>query len=284
MSKFDNIMIVTDLDGTFFNSNRQLVQKNLDAVAYFKENGGLFAIASGREPVTLGIIAPIAPTLLNTPCPLANGAFLYDFSTCERLDPVELDYDKTTQLLAEVRDKFPTTSIRISTPQGYHIPYEGEYIKKILAPFRENLLVQNAYHVSTLEEIPHCGWFRVSFDGSPEELAGIAALIEPKYGDYFAFNLAEAEIYEFQAPTATKGQAVDRLRRRLIENGQADESLRVYAVGDYGNDLDLLRHADVACCPANAIDEVKDIASVHLCDCDDGCTADLISRIERGEA
>ena len=107
MKKFRNKLSVTDLDGTFFNSNRQLVKRNLDAIEYFKENGGLFTIASGREPLTMGSVGPIAATLTNAPAILANGSFTYNFGQKSMHNFMELDYEKATEMLALVRQEFP---------------------------------------------------------------------------------------------------------------------------------------------------------------------------------
>ncbi len=48
MKKFENMLIVTDLDGTFLSSKDTLVERNLRAIEYFKQNGGHFTVASGR--------------------------------------------------------------------------------------------------------------------------------------------------------------------------------------------------------------------------------------------
>jgi hydroxymethylpyrimidine pyrophosphatase-like HAD family hydrolase len=55
--------------------------------------------------------------------------------------------------------------------------------------------------------------------------------------------------------------------------------MKVYGVGDYENDLALLGAADVAVCPANAQDKVKQISDMILCSNDQGVIADLIERI-----
>ncbi len=41
MGKFDGILICTDLDGTLMNSKKEISKENLDAIEYFKANGGL---------------------------------------------------------------------------------------------------------------------------------------------------------------------------------------------------------------------------------------------------
>ena len=44
----------------------------------------------------------------------------------------------------------------------------------------------------------------------------------------------------------------------------------------------MLKEADVAVCPANAVDEVKAVSDLVLCDCREGLIADVIEAIEQG--
>jgi hydroxymethylpyrimidine pyrophosphatase-like HAD family hydrolase len=57
------------------------------------------------------------------------------------------------------------------------------------------------------------------------------------------------------------------------------QPIKTYGVGDYENDLTLLRAADVAVCPANAHPDVKREADMVLCHHDEGVIADLIERL-----
>ena len=51
------------------------------------------------------------------------------------------------------------------------------------------------------------------------------------------------------------------------------------AVGDYWNDMELLEAADVACCPENAIDEVKAVCAHVLPSHNDDALAALIRNV-----
>ena len=128
------------------------------------------------------------------------------------------------------------------------------------------------------------GWTRVSFDFKPQDISAFREFCETNYSEHFSFMQACDTIYEFQALKATKGQALDRLREHLKSVENTPDKLTVYGVGDFENDLDLLKHCDVPTCPSNAMDIVRKVAFVHLCHCRDGAIADLISRIEKGEA
>ena len=48
MGKFDGILLCSDFDGTFA-SNGVPIEANMKAIKYFRENGGLFTLASGRN-------------------------------------------------------------------------------------------------------------------------------------------------------------------------------------------------------------------------------------------
>ena len=56
-----------------------------------------------------------------------------------------------------------------------------------------------------------------------------------------------------------------------------------YAVGDYFNDFDLLKSADISNCPRNAPVEIQEICSNVLCENNNGAIADLINKIFEGE-
>ncbi|MBQ8508293.1 MAG: HAD family phosphatase [Clostridia bacterium] len=282
--KFTGKIIISDIDFTFLDEHRQPVARNLEAVEYFKRNGGRFAIATGRVPECMGPLEPVFRELVNSPCVVCNGAYLYDFTANQRHSEILLDYDRTDEMMRRVMAEFPDVGVRISTQQGYLIVRSNNYIRSELsADGWEKLKRAGLYHEAEGGAIPHNGWFRVAFRADAGRLNQVRERFEADYAEFFAFSFAEETIYEFQDITATKGSAIARLKAHLRSLGD-DSELRVWAAGDYENDLPLLAASDISACPSNAIDKVKAIAKIHLCHCNDGAIADLIERIERGEA
>ncbi len=243
--KFKNILIMSDLDGTFTDLKSQVVPRNIEALRYFTENGGMFGFSTGRLPYYMEHINKLAEGIVNAPCIICNGAALYDYETDETFEIVTLNDEIAQPFVAEVKEKFPMISTRNEWIDGY-------------------------------------GSLRYSFDGPAEYVDEIRRLYEREYEKYFAMMKPCNEIYEFQDVNATKGLGIERLRRHLITTGKADTNLKIFAVGDYENDLTMLKAADIPCCPENSIDAVKAIAKVHLCHCDEGAIADLIDKIENG--
>lgn len=272
--KFTDKLIVTDLDGTFFNSETKLVKRNLEAVEYFKKNGGMFAVATGRVPELMGKeLEPIISTLVNAPCINSNGAFAYDFVENVAYNEIFLDADRATELIKRVNLEFPEVNARLSTKNGKYVVHKTAYDE----PSKVKGYVD-------IDDVPRCGWYRAAFDGPCASLDKIRELYEAKYEDSFDFVKSCDIIYEFNDKSATKGTALDRLRKLLIDSGRASENLEIYAVGDFENDLDMLRHADVPCCPDNAIEKVKQICKIQLCKCDDGAIGDLIEKLDKSHS
>ena len=48
MGQFDNTVLISDLDGTLLTKECSISQKDLDAISYFRNEGGLFTVATGR--------------------------------------------------------------------------------------------------------------------------------------------------------------------------------------------------------------------------------------------
>ena len=78
MGKFDNVMIASDLDGTFLSSSIGEVERNIEKIKYFTANGGTFTFSTGRiGPHVLGRL-PRAAEYVNAPIVACNGMSLFD--------------------------------------------------------------------------------------------------------------------------------------------------------------------------------------------------------------
>ena len=81
MGKFDGVLLATDFDDTYCPESGVVPQANLEAVAYFKAQGGTFTISTGRAHRTFAPRLSLAP--VNAPVILSNGGQLYDFQRDE---------------------------------------------------------------------------------------------------------------------------------------------------------------------------------------------------------
>ena len=74
MTDFSDLLIITDLDGTFFDAEHKEHKGNCDAAKRFIEKGGLFTIATGRPPAVVGDMLPSYKEICNIPMVTCNGS------------------------------------------------------------------------------------------------------------------------------------------------------------------------------------------------------------------
>ena len=268
MGKFENIAILTDLDGTFFADGAKVVERNLEAIEYFKSEGGLFSIATGRMHFNLEECIPGVEELVNAPAVLCNGTYLYDFksgvSTCETLLDADAAY-KTVQLAIE--HKFEGF-IRGSSKRAYVVDTEDKRGGNHLLKFG----------LTNFIEVHYAKWdtsdfYKLVFDGEVDELARIEELIKIEFPGVYEYNRSRPTLLELQRCGITKASLFEIFKEYYKKQGR---DIVIYACGDNNNDEAMLKKADVAVCPSNATDEVKAICHKCLCSNNEGVIADLI--------
>ncbi|MFS0862148.1 HAD family hydrolase [Fredinandcohnia sp. 179-A 10B2 NHS] len=70
-----NTLLVSDLDGTLLDRNQQISEENQKAIKFFKEQGGLFTLATGR--MEQSVLPFIDELQIDIPVILYNGAKIY---------------------------------------------------------------------------------------------------------------------------------------------------------------------------------------------------------------
>ena len=98
--------------------------------------------------------------------------------------------------------------------------------------------------------------------------------------DRFCYVKSCPTIFEIINPKATKGIAIKKLKEYFRSQG---EDVILIAAGDYENDLDMLKAADIAVCPSNALGTVKEICRYELRSNNEGAIAHLTEKIINGE-
>ena len=105
MKKFEGILICTDLDGTLLKKDKTVSNENLEAIEYFKSEGGYFTFITGRMPFYVtNIFNTVKP---NAPIGCVNGGAIYDFSSQKYMWTKNLErgaLDLVDSVLEEVGD------------------------------------------------------------------------------------------------------------------------------------------------------------------------------------
>ena len=273
MGKFDNIIIVSDIDFTFLAKDKSVPQNNLDAIKYFQSEGGRFTFATGRSHLTLLKTFPNAKELLNAPAILSNGGYLYDYRSEETISPMFLDKELALSIAHFVEVTLPDTGMRMLTPETTLYGLSNKYIEyERSQPWARGLYTYQAPEHWTGEN-----WFKIVVRDDPDKLDLLRSKIQEEFKECdLELCKSESDFLEIQGKGCHKGRGIKYLKEHYL---RGDSELKIYACGDYENDLVMLSVADVAVCPSNAHESVKKIANMCLCSCDEGVIANLIDKL-----
>ncbi len=282
MPDFSNILILTDLDGTFFGKGVLPAEGNIEAVERFKAQGGHFTIATGRTNVNLKQKWTGAAGLVNSPIIGCNGAMLCDLTNDIMIASRLMDREHIMELIELMEREYPDLGARLSVDVGFLTSPEMAARCPQLDKDIKGMPDHTILKLPIGEWKSARNWYKVVVRGTVERVDRFRAHVESLWPDRFATSKSGAAFLEFQSPGTTKATMLPYLREYFKEKTGKD--VKIYACGDYENDLTMLQAADVAVCPANALDSVKAVADLCLCHHMDGLIRNLIELIEKGEA
>ena len=254
------------MDGTLLNSKGEIPCENSRAVRYFMENGGMFAVATGRAKKSVERFLPGLET--NVPSIVHNGSLISDLSTGRIVRQIDLS-QKAKELVEHVLKLFPDVGIEICMADEQYVARNNDYTER----HHRNVgleLVERAYrNVKT-------PWLKLNLTQDHEKLLKVRDFISEKYGDCFFGQFSLPHYYEIMAREASKGHSALWLAKYL--NIDMDN---FYTVGDGTNDLELIRVSGKnSYAPSNATEIILENARHLLPDNDSGAIAGLIALLD----
>ena len=277
MTDFSRYLIVTDLDGTFFGKGARLVEANLQAIERFKAGGGHITAGTGRIPTNIRKGIPTCGELFNAPAITANGAFIYDLTADACLKSTPMDPEATLAAARLVESLNPRVGMRVSTGKAFLVNRDrlNDAILRDIGgdpdAYAGEVLPLSQWRTEGAQ------WYKMVFRGEYEELISVRPAVEAAFGNVFEYSMSSPRFFELQKRGCTKATGLRFVAERLSE--VLGHPITTVAVGDQENDLPMLMAADIAACPENAVESVKAVCALHLCDHDEGCIADLIGRL-----
>lgn len=268
MGKFDGILLCTDLDDTLLTYDKRVSEKNVEAINYFMENGGLYTFATGRVPKGAELIREFVEP--NAPMVCVNGAGIYDFDTRKFLWSLKLD-DGMVDVLEYVDKNLPYAGIEASSEASV-------YFCKV------NRLVEEH---KRLEKFPdmYVGYrdlpekiMKVIFMVEDYELEGFKeAIHKTDFPESYSFIQSSPWYYELLPKGVSKGAGLTKLK-------EITKAKFTIAMGDTENDISLMLSADLGIAVANAIEPVKEAAG-YITENDNNHDAvhEVIMKLDRGE-
>lgn len=236
MGKYTGYLIVTDYDGSFAEAG-EVSPENAEAVRRFQAEGGLFTIASGRTP---GFIYSKSYSFVpNAPVVSMNGTLITDPDDKSEVAAFPLD-EGALELICRIADRAPVRSVVLfdgALVNNTWQPSCGVPIREFFAdapkPYYKGMFVVNA-----------------------ADMPALIAVAKDVCADNYELNCSWSEGLEMHAKGSGKGECLHVLRKWAREKKGID-GLTVIGVGDYGNDLSLIKMADIGIAVENAVDLLK---------------------------
>ena len=269
MKQFEGVLICTDLDGTLLKNDKTISRENLEAIRYFKENGGRFTFVTGRMPCAVSRVADAV--LPNAPFGCINGGGLFDYEARKYIWIEEMSRN-VFDLVAAAEEKIEGLGIwvdAIDVSYFYRENSATEHYKQ--ASGTPNVTAHYRDIKTPIGKIvfAHPDGARIS-----ELIALLAA--HPRAAE-FDFIRSEELFYEILPKGVHKGVALSVLAKHL-----GIDAAKTVAIGDYNNDIGMLRAAGVGVAVANAVPEVKAVADVVTVSNEEHAIARVIADIESG--
>ena len=262
MKKYEGMLLCTDVDHTLIASDGSLSAESAEAINYFMENGGMFTLSSGRPPLYLTKFHN--DFIPNVPVICHNGATLYDYKSAEYIRTVWLNEEKAVKPLMYAIDSY-LEYIRCIT--FYSPNYQRQYnadstadftIEKFIDEFSS--MKKNKYLISfTSESLAHNVQRTFATD--------------PSYDGSFDFSRSWSYGVEALPFDGNKGSGVVYLKKHL---GNVTKTI---CVGDFENDIPMLKVADIAYAVSNACKDAKDVAHKITVSNDESPIAKVISEL-----
>jgi len=269
LKKFEGMLFCTDLDGTLFTTDKKVSKQNLDAIEYFKSEGGYFTFITGRMPSTSQSICEIINP--NAPFGCINGGGIYDRNEKRLIWAATLP-TSALELVNNVYDNLCDIGIQVNTEKHIYFCRDNSamvfFRKATGAPF----ITRNQNEID--EPI-----LKVVF--AHEEEAQIQALINllnshPKSKD-FDYIRSERRLYEILPKGSSKGNLLVRLAEHL-----KIDMRRTIAIGDYNNDISMIKAAGLGVAVENAIEGAKKAADYISVNNNCHAIADVVDKLDHG--
>lgn len=265
---YSDWLIVSDIDGTLNNKQRKTPRVNTVAIDEFVHNkGGHFTLASARGVQSLEPHYKNLPDV-GTPAIVLNGAGIYDFKT-EKMLWFNSIPDSCYNVIESAMNKFHHLEIGIFTEDMIYLVRP-----RVLSPVMMALDSLTHKKVKSISDVHVGNWGKVIFFCLPWMKAKVRDYVKSISDESLGYIDTTPYSFDMVNVTTNKGTAVLKLAQLI-----GIEKTNIGAIGDYYNDLDMLKTVPHPACPEQAPEDIKDICEYVACHCNSGAVADFINYI-----
>ncbi len=258
-----DLLVVCDIDNTLLSVSGGLPEVNRLTIDLFTSLGGRFTVATGRT--TESVQRHLSHLHLTAPAITYGGAVIYDFEKKEWLKNAVLPHDSAMQALCDVRDAFPGIGIEVMTSDGrLYVVQSNEYTH------HHTVYERLIYTMSPLGEFSP-KWNKVLFACGHETLLKVQEFVSGRQYPGLYFIATNSIYFEIMPEGVSKGAAL----RELCGMLQIPRENTI-VIGDYYNDMEMMKAAGRSVAMGNAPKEVREIADAVTASCEDGGAAQVL--------
>lgn len=252
-----NTIFLCDMDGTLLRDDSTVSQKSKDSISKWIQKGGHFGIATGRGHINAATF--LEGVQINAPCIYYNGSMLYDEVKKEVVKVKSMPQEKLKDVLSWVVKTYPKVMVHVYGLEICHIVSKEEDADQVI--LREHLPAS----FSDLEDISNEPWIKILFAGKSHELKAIEEKLQQKLNDDVRWVYSLDIYLEILPIGVSKGNMVPKLKELHGKDA------KIIALGDYYNDIEMIKEADFGIAMGNAPEDFKRLADhVTLSNEEDG--------------
>lgn len=265
MTDIKSILVVSDLDNTLLTAEKGIPEYNLQMIEKFQQLGGNFTVATGRS------IESVARYLnqlqLSAPAITYNGGIIYDFKNKMYIAKQTMP-ESAKQALAMIRENFPDVGTEIMCDNNrLYMIRENAYTFKHIDDEKLSYVCTDISGVKN-------NWIKVLFADRNSRLLELQEFCKTLPFDDLEFVMSNTIYFEMLPKGVTKGTALHKLCDAL--NIDIKDTV---VVGDYYNDIEILKTAGLSVCVDNAPQDIKNICHAVVPKCTDGGVGHLLAQI-----
>lgn len=251
-----DILVFSDMDGTLLTDDKQLTSANFETIRLFTMLGGHFSVATGRVVESVARYGKLLPLL--SPVVTSGGCVVYDYAKGSVMQNELLPHKTAQTVLWEIGRQFPKLGIVVMGGNQRTYQLQGnEYSEKLFSD------EQITYFVNPLEDLPE-EWNKVLFAGPADMLERLEYFVSKRNYPGVYFVSTDLHYFEMMPRGVNKGSAM-----RKVGEMMSIPPHHIFAIGDYYNDIDMLRAAGHAVVVEDAPKEIKMLAHTITGSCNE---------------
>ncbi|WP_413284496.1 Cof-type HAD-IIB family hydrolase [Vibrio sp. MA40-2] len=261
-------LVALDMDGTLLNSEKQITQRNKQAIAQARALGVTVILASGRP--LAGMQEKLQELELTTDKDFvvsSNGSYVHRVSDLGMVHS-QIVTGKDAKRVAQLARELGVNMHAFSIKHGLITPKHNQYTQH---ESDINGITAQEFDFSQLED--EDGIVKAMFADSPEKLDAVTPQLTSELYDDYTIVRSASIFLEFLHKQSNKGVGVAAVAKHL-----GIDSSEIISMGDAENDHHMIEYSGLGVAMGNATEQTKALADYITATHDESGVAQVIEK------